>query len=217
MIITGNPLLTGASGKINNLVVKQYKGKTIVTSIPDMSRRKLSPAQKEINERMRMANTTARQHMADPRLKERACEMLQVPANQVYRAIVKQYMLTDGDGPLFQQSEDEKLDRQTITSLNNIISSEIPDAELQLFGNRTRAINDSKSDWDLLILTTRKYPSSTKWKLQEKLFNVTVQEGTSVNILLMEKSSWNNAPEYDLLRKRLEQELMTVDEFLKNR
>ncbi len=55
MIVTGNPLLAGTLGEIKNLVAKQYKDKTVITSVPDMSGRKLSQKQKEANERMRMA------------------------------------------------------------------------------------------------------------------------------------------------------------------
>jgi hypothetical protein len=47
MIVTGNPLLTGVSGKIKNLVVKQYQDKTVITAVPDMSGRKLSQKQKK--------------------------------------------------------------------------------------------------------------------------------------------------------------------------
>jgi hypothetical protein len=56
MIVTGNPLLSGASGKIKNLVVKQYKDKTVITTVPDRSGRKLSQKQKEGNERMQMVD-----------------------------------------------------------------------------------------------------------------------------------------------------------------
>ena len=36
MMVTGNPLLMGASGKLKNIVMKQYEGKTVVTAVPDM-------------------------------------------------------------------------------------------------------------------------------------------------------------------------------------
>ncbi len=55
MIVTGNPLLTGIQVKLKNLVVKQYQGKTVITSVPDMSHRKLSQKQKEANKQMRLA------------------------------------------------------------------------------------------------------------------------------------------------------------------
>lgn len=210
MIVTGNPLLTGASGKLKNLVVKQYKDKTVITTVPDMSRRKLSQKQKEVNERMQMAIIAARGLTKEPRLKQRACEMLQVPPNKVFRAIVKQFLLTDGYGPIFEETEQEKLDKETLTTLKTIITTEISDAELMLFGNRARGTYDAQSDWDILILTTTDYPQALKWELQEKLFHITIPQGTRVNILLVQKAKWYTGPEYEILRKRIEEELLPV-------
>lgn len=217
MIVTGNPLLTGASGKIKNLVVKQYKDKTVITAVPDMSGRKLSQKQKDVNERMQMAITAAKHVTADPRLKQRACEMLQVESNKVFRAIVKQFLLTDGYGGIFEETGQEKLDKQTLTTLITIITTQVPDAELMLFGDRARGTYDAKSDWDILILTTTDHPQALKWELQEKLFHITIQQGTRANILLVQKAQWYTMPEYEMLRTRIEEALMPVQEFLGNK
>jgi len=207
MKVTGNPLLTGVSGKIKNMVVKQYKDKTVITAVPDMSGRKLTTKQKEVNERMQMAITAAKGIIKHPRLKERACEMLQVEPNKVFRAIVKQFLLTDGDGTIFEETEQEKLDKQTLATLRTIINTDIPGAELTLFGDRASGAYDTKSDWDILILTASDYPPAAKWELQEKLFHITIQQGTRVNILLVQKVKWYTEPEYQVLRKRIEEQL----------
>src|ERR1044072_7505271 len=94
MISKGNPLLTGARGKVGNIVVKQYGNQTVITAVPDMSRRKLTQKQKEANEQMQMAIIAAQSLTATPQLKQRTCEMLQVEPNKVFRAIVKQFLLT---------------------------------------------------------------------------------------------------------------------------
>ena len=208
MIVTGNPLLTGVSGKLKNIVVKQYQDKTVITAVPDMSGRKLSQKQKEANERMQMAITVAKGIIANPRIRQRACEMLQVPPNKVFRAIVKQFLLTDGYGSIFEETEQEKLDKQTLATLKTIITTEMPDAELLLFGNRAKGAYDAHSDWDILILTTNEYPKTLKWELQEKLFDVTMQQGARVNILLAQKAQWYTGPDYEILRKRIEEELL---------
>ena len=210
MIVTGNPLLTGVSGKLKNIVVKQYQDKTVVTAVPDMSRRKLSQKQKDANERMQCAIIAAKSITAKPRLKQRACKMLQVPPNKVFRAIVKQYLLTGVDGSIFEETEQEILDKKIVTTLKSIITTEIPDAELMLFGNRAKGAYDAQSDWDILILTTNNYPKTVKWELQEKLFDVTIQQGTRVNILLAQKAKWQTDKEYEILRKRIEKELIPV-------
>lgn len=50
-----------------------------------MSGRKLSQKQKDANEKMQMAIIGAKAIIADPRLKQRACEMLKIPPNKVFR------------------------------------------------------------------------------------------------------------------------------------
>jgi predicted nucleotidyltransferase len=210
MIVTGNLLLKGVSGKLQNLVVKQYQDKTVITAVPDMSRRKLSQKQKDANERMQTAIRWAKVLTAKPRLKQRACEMLQVPPNKVFRAIVKQYLLTDGEGSIFEETEQERLDKKTVATLKTIITTDIPDAELWLFGNRAMGAYDAQSDWDMLILTTNDYPKTHKWELQEKLFDVTIQQGARVNILLAQKDKWYTEKEYEVLRKKIEENLLPV-------
>ncbi|THU31163.1 nucleotidyltransferase domain-containing protein [Niastella caeni] len=210
MIVTGNPLLTGVSGKLKNLVVKQYKDKTVVTAVPDMSGRKLSQKQKDANERMQFAIISAKKITADPRLKQRACELLQVPPNKVFRAIVKKFLLTDGYGSIFEETEQEILDKKTLATLKAIITTEIPDAELMLFGNRAKGAYDAQSDWDILILTSNNYPKTRKWELQEKLFKVTIQQGTRVNILVAQKAKWHTEQDYETLRKRIEKDLLPI-------
>ena len=210
MIVTGNPLFVGVSGKLKNLVVKQYKDKTVITAVPDMSNRKLSQKQKDANVRMKFAIMAAKRITADARKKERACEMLQVTPNKVFRAIVKQFLLTDGYGTIFEETGQEKLDKETLSTLKTIVTTEIPDAELMLFGNRAKGAYNAQSDWDMLILTTKDYPQTLKWELQEKLFNVTIQQGARVNILLAQKDKWQTGQEYEVIRKRIEEELLPV-------
>jgi predicted nucleotidyltransferase len=210
MIVTGNPLFTGVSGKLKNLVVKQYKDKTVITAVPDMSKRKLSKKQKDANVLMKYAIMSAKKITADPRNKQRACEMLQIPPNKVFRAIVKHFLLTNGYGTLFNETGQERLDKETLGTLRTIITTEVPDAELMLFGNRAKGAYDAQSDWDILILTSNDYPQTLKWELQEKLFNVTMSQGTRVNILLAQKTKWQTGQEYEVLRKRIEKELLPV-------
>jgi predicted nucleotidyltransferase len=212
MIVTGNPLLVGVSGRMKNMVVKQYKetGKIVISAVPDMSGRKLSPKQQDANERMLYAIRSAQHVCGNPMVKRRACDMLQVPPNKVFRAIVKEYLLTDGESPLFQETEQEKRDKKTLSALKTIVITEIPDAEVMLFGNRAKATHNAQSDWDMLVLTTNDHPKTLKWELQEKLFGVTIQQGTRVNILLAQKAKWYTEKEYVVIRKRIEDELVAA-------
>jgi predicted nucleotidyltransferase len=130
--------------------------------------------------------------------------------NKVFRTIVKQFLLTEGYGSIFEETEQEKLDKQTVSALKTIITTDIPDAEILLFGDRAKAAYNTHSDWDLLILTTSDYPKTLKWELQEKLFNLTIQQGTRVNILLIQKAKWLTEKEYEVLRKRIEENSLPV-------
>lgn len=210
MISKGNPLLTGASGKLGNIVVKQYQGQTVITTVPDMSRRKLTQKQKDANERMHMAIIAAQSLTANPQLKQRACDMLKVEPNKVFRAIVKEFLLTDGYGSIFEETDQEAKDKKTRATLKSIITTELPDAEVMQFGTRVKNVYNAQTDWDFLILTTADEPQNRKWELQEKLFNVTIQQGARVNILLVQKDKWNRDEEYAILRKRIEKELLSV-------
>lgn len=210
MISKGNPLLTGASGKLGNIIVKQYGNQTVITAVPDMSRRKLTQKQKDANENMHMAIGAAKALTATPQYKQRSCEILQVEPNKVFRAIVKQWLLTDGEHPLFQETEQEAADKKTLATLKSIITTEVADAEIMLFGSRAKGAYNAQTDWDILILTNDDKPKTLKWELQEKLFNVTMQQGARVNILLAQKAKWYTAQEFEVIRKRIENELVSV-------
>jgi predicted nucleotidyltransferase len=210
MISKGNPLLTGASGKLGNIIVKQYGNQTVITAVPDMSRRKLTEKQKDANEQMQMAIIAAKSLTDNAQYKQRTCNMLQVEPNKVFRAIVKQYLLTNGEHPIFQETEQERLDKKTLETLKSIITTEIADAEIKLFGYRAKGAWNAQTDWDVLILTNDNKPKTLKWELQEKLFNVTMQQGARVNVLLAQKAKWYRAQEFEVIRKRIEDELVLV-------
>ncbi len=87
--------------------------------------------------------------------------MLEVPPNKVFRAIVKRIPAYRWawEVCIFEETEQEKLDKQTLSTLITIITTEVPGAELMLFGNRARGTYDAQSDWDILILTTSRSSS----------------------------------------------------------
>jgi hypothetical protein len=91
-ISSQNPLLFGFSGRIGNIVIKQYKDKTVISAVPDMEGRKLSSRQKAANKLMRDANIHARHIMASAKLKAEACRRLEVTPNKLYRALVKDFL-----------------------------------------------------------------------------------------------------------------------------
>ena len=92
MAVSDNLLLKELSGQIGKeLVFKQYGDKTVVSKYPDMSRRKLSPAQRQVNETMAEANYEARRILADEGLRNAAQVRLNVKRNKLYTALIKEY------------------------------------------------------------------------------------------------------------------------------
>lgn len=92
MAISENFLLKKLSGHIGRqLVVKQYGDKTVVSKFPDMSRRKLSPKQKRVNETMIEANAEAKRILKNEKLRNEAQVRLNVTRNKLYTALIKEY------------------------------------------------------------------------------------------------------------------------------
>lgn len=84
----------------SDVVVKQYRGKSIITSYPDMSRRKLSPKQIEMNEIMQDASQYAKNVISNEKYKAEAQVRLDVPSNRLYHALVKEYFQVElGEKP----------------------------------------------------------------------------------------------------------------------
>jgi hypothetical protein len=94
MAITKNPFLQDTSGTIGGLLVfRQYKDKTVVSKVPNMSNRVLSEKQKETNERMRLANIYAKYSYRTDEGKTKARDRLQVPAHKsLFHALVKEHL-----------------------------------------------------------------------------------------------------------------------------
>jgi hypothetical protein len=95
MAISKNLLLGNLSGHIGKQIVfKQYGDKTVVTKYPDMSKRKFSPRQKQLQETMAEANYHTRTILADEQLRMEAQVRLNVTSNKLYTALIKEYFIT---------------------------------------------------------------------------------------------------------------------------
>src|SRR5664279_5120389 len=94
MAIVENLFLKNASGSIGKqLVFKRYYDKTVVSKMPDMSRRVLSEKQKESNERMRLATIYAKYMYETEERKMQSRIRLKLPAHKsLFHALVKEHM-----------------------------------------------------------------------------------------------------------------------------
>lgn len=94
MAIVNNPFLQNASGSVGRMLVfKKYYDKTVVSKMPDMSKRVLSEKQKESNERMRLATIYAKYLYATEEGKIKARIRLKVAAHKsLFHALVKEHL-----------------------------------------------------------------------------------------------------------------------------
>ncbi len=106
--------MKNASGSIGKeLVFKRYYDKTVVTKMPDMSKRVLSPKQIESNERMWLATKHAKAwyKIEEERIKARI--RLKLPAHKsLFHAMVKEYL--------------DLHKHQTLDEMNRSYSGEFP-------------------------------------------------------------------------------------------
>jgi len=92
MAISNSIILKELSGRIGRqLVIKQYGTKTVVSQYPDMSKRKLSKKQKQVNEMMFDANAAAKTVMTDEKLRNEALLRLNVTRNKLYTSLIREY------------------------------------------------------------------------------------------------------------------------------
>jgi hypothetical protein len=97
-----NPFVQNASGAIGKLLVyKRYYDKTVISKMPNMSNRVLSPKQIESNKRMKMANRYAKSLYKTEENKLLGRIRLKVPAHKsVYHALIKEYLDANKNVPV---------------------------------------------------------------------------------------------------------------------
>lgn len=210
MISNANLLFGGSFGRIDNLVFRRYGDKIVVSKAPDMSRRKLSIAQKMYNERMKFAVIYAKKYIANPRLKQQASEALGVPLNRVYHAIIRHYLRTGEVDIITKETPRQKQDRKVLKEFSATIEAIAPGTQIMLFGERTRPSYTENSSWDLLLLTKDKLPAEIQWQLKEQLQAIGMPFAAQVNPMIVYHNDWLEDARYQPLRNRIQQELVDI-------
>jgi predicted nucleotidyltransferase len=96
------------------------------------------------------------------------------------------------------------VDSNSILSRINIrVHQVLPGAKVLLFGSRAYGAPTEESDWDILILTKDKHPKTTKWLIQDKLFPISLEFSTFINLLLVQEEEWESSARYYSLRKNI--------------
>jgi hypothetical protein len=94
MARTKNPIWRQVSGALGGQIVyKQYYDKTVISAMPDMSKRKLSEKQKVWNERMSIATAYAQYVCESEERKVIARIRLKIPPHKaVFQSIIKAHL-----------------------------------------------------------------------------------------------------------------------------
>jgi hypothetical protein len=113
MARTKNPIWRQVSGAIaGQIVYKQYYDKTVISAMPDMSKRKLSEKQKEWNRRMSIATAYAQWVCETEERKVLARVRFKIPAHKaVFQAMVQAHLNKFKHSPLGElDATDTELD-----------------------------------------------------------------------------------------------------------
>lgn len=82
-----------------------------------------------------------------------------------------------------------------------------PEAEIILYGSRSRGDAISKSDWDLLILVTGHLKDERIDRIRHRLYEVEWESGEVISSIIRNRDDWNSTSYRSMpFHKRVEQE-----------
>src|SRR5882724_5901119 len=90
-----------------------------------------------------------------------------------------------------------------LSEINAAVQAIVPGAKVMLFGSRASGSATDESDWDILVLTKDKYSKTTRRVIQDKLFPLSIQYASFINLLLVDEQRWKTGAEYYSLRKNI--------------
>jgi len=96
--------------------------------------------------------------------------------------------------------------KKEITSkIKSKVLSVASDAEVFLFGSQAREEEREDSDWDILILTTKKTDLKNEQKFRHQLFTLELEYGVALSTFVYSKHDWNTkyavTPFYENIKK----------------
>jgi len=86
-----------------------------------------------------------------------------------------------------------------------------PKAEIYLFGSRARGDFKSDSDWDVLVLSPQKQITyDYELKLREPIFDIELETGEVISLLIYSKSDWESKKDISLLFHQVSKEGLKI-------
>lgn len=85
---------------------------------------------------------------------------------------------------------------EILANIKSVVQEEIPDAHLYLFGSRVSGNVHEESDWDILVLTEKKYPRNVRDILDKKLYDLSVLSNNVFSFIVATQKDWETHPGY---------------------
>lgn len=85
---------------------------------------------------------------------------------------------------------------EILSKIKSIVLEEIPDAKVYLFGSRVTGNVHEESDWDILVLTNKKYPRSVEKAIDQKSFPLGISVESVFSFIIATEDEWKSHPGY---------------------
>jgi len=96
---------------------------------------------------------------------------------------------------------------QILSRIKELISSKEPRADVILFGSRARQDFHADSDWDILVLMDKdKISLADEQSLRHSLYDIELDTGEVLSLLIYSKNDWNNKLKVTPLYKNVKKE-----------
>ena len=85
-------------------------------------------------------------------------------------------------------------DREAIAAATTLLKKRFPVTSVTLFGSKATGRDDTESDIDLLVLTSRKLAWRERDAITDTLFDVELAHDVVISTLVLQAEEWENGP-----------------------
>ena len=97
--------------------------------------------------------------------------------------------------------------KEIIYRIKSGIRDKDPEAEVFLYGSRSRGDNRPDSDWDILVITPRdRITYDYESELRDPIFDIELETGQIISLIVYSKSDWTNRMAFSPLYSNVKKE-----------
>ena len=91
------------------------------------------------------------------------------------------------------------------------ISEKDPEAEVYLYGSRARGDHRTDSDWDILVITSRKKVTlEYEIELRDPIYDIELESGHIISLLVYSELDWKTRMPYSPLFSNIKKEGLRI-------